>query len=297
MSDAPPRGKRAQAPPPPPPPPPRARLTPLPPVFPHAWAAAYGEDRHGLWQAFEVAGVRQVLRWVPPGRFLMGSPPDEPKRWGNETQHAVVLTEGFWLADTACTQALWMAVMDGANPSDFKDDTDNPVETVSWNDVANDFLPRLNTQVPGLAALLPTEAQWEYACRGDAARNTPFWFGGLIASDQVNFDGTEPMPGGPKSAYRQHTVPVKALPCNGWGLHQMHGNVWEWCADWYAAYTEGEVENPAGPSKAPSETAGRVQRGGSWFNFARFCRSAQRDIDVPGKRSHFIGFRLARAAS
>ena len=203
----------------------QARLTPLPPHFPAAWASAYGEDSFGLWQAFEVAGVRQVMRWIPPGRFLMGSPADEPGRDDNEPQHPVRLTQGFWMADTACTQALWGAVMDGANPSHFKDDPQNPVEWVSWTDAVDEFLPRLNAQLPGLQASLPTEAQWEYACRAEAPANTPFWFGRQISSEQVNFDGKNPLPGGKKSAYRQRTVTVTALPCNGWGLYQMHGNV------------------------------------------------------------------------
>ena len=278
-------------------PPRRARITPLPPQFPCDWAVAYGEDAHGLWQAFEVAGVRQVMRWIPPGSFTMGSPDTEPGRWDEETEHPVRLTAGLWLADTACSQALWAAVMGGASPSHFKDDPQNPVEQVSWVDVVDEFLPRLNAQVPGLAAMLPTEAWWEYACRGDAEHRTPFWFGEDIDSDQVNFDGTEPSPGGKKSQYRETTLPVKALPCNGWGLYQMHGNVWEWCADWYAPYPAGEVEDPAGPSEAPSETARRVLRGGSWFDLARNCRSAMRFANDPGERDHSVGFRLARAAS
>ena len=281
---------------------PRARLLPLPLDYPADWASAYGEDRFGLWQAFDVAGVQQVMRWIPPGGFLMGSPKSEPERRDNERQHPVRLTQGHWLADTACTQALWAAVMDGANPSDFKNHSDNPVERVSWANVVSDFLPRLNAQLPGLQACLPTEAQWEYACRADAAINTPFGFGGQITSQQVNFDGHYPMPGSKKSEYRERTVPVTALPCNAWGLYQMHGNVWEWCADWYAPYPvdpaqpEAELVDPAGPAQAP-EAAWRVLRGGCWIFGARYCRSAMRYVIVPGLRNHFIGFRLARAAS
>ena len=281
---------------------PRARMLPLPPDYPAAWASAYGEDRFGLWQAFDVTGVQQVMRWIPPGRFLMGSPDTEPGRWSNEAQHPVRLTQGHWFADTACTQALWAAVLEGANPSDFKDHPDNPVEQVSWADVVDGFLPRLNAYLPGLQACLPTEAQWEYACRADAADNTPFSLGGQITSPQVNFDGNHPMPGGKKSEYRERIVPVTALPCNAWGLYQMHGNVWEWCADWYAPYPvdpalpEAELLDPVGPVQAP-EAAWRVLRGGGWFNLARFCRSAMRDGNVPGLRLRSIGFRLARAAS
>lgn len=277
----------------------RARMAPLPPVFPCAWALAYGEDRFGLWQAFEVGGARQVMRWIPPGSFTMGSPTAEAGRDTDESAHEVQLTQGFWLADTACTQVLWHRVM-GVIPSHFGDGPEtlyNPVEQVSWNDVVNEFIPRLNSRVPGLSAVLPTEAQWEYACRGDASQYAPFWFGNQIDSGQVNFNGTGPMPGGAESEFRQRTVPVKALPCNGWGLHQMHGNVFEWCADWYAPYPAGRVQDPIGPAKSPTESAGRVQRGGSWIVDARVCRSAQRIAGGPSSRDGNRGFRLARAAS
>ena len=280
----------------------QARLTPLPPHFPAAWASAYGEDRFGLWQAFEVAGVQQVMRWIPPGRFLMGSPNNEPQRRDDEPQHPVRLTQGFWLADTACTQALWGAVMDGANPSRFKDYPQNPVERLSWTDAVDVFMPRLNAQLPGLQASLPTEAQWEYACRADAPANTPFWFGQQISSNEVNFDGNFPLPGGKQSAYRERTVAVTALPCNGWGLYQMHGNVWEWCADWFAPYAldanhpEVERSDSLGPKQAP-EAARRVLRGGSWISRARRCRSAVRSRSDPGGRGGDIGFRLALGAS
>ena len=268
----------------------RARLVPLPPVFPFAWAVAYGEDRCGLWQAFEVASVRQVLRWIPPGRFLMGSPESEPERFDNEQQHPVTLTRGFWLGETACTQALWRAVT-GDNPSHFKDDEEAPVEQVSWDDVMERFLPALNGKVQGLEAALPSEAQWEYACR--AGTETPFWFGSQIDSEQVNFNGNYPMPGGRKSAYRERTVGVRALPANGWGLYQMHGNVWEWCADESGPYPEGEAIDPVG--RAPSSgLAGRVLRGGSWFDGARYCRSAHRYAIGPSGHSDIISFRLVR---
>lgn len=275
----------------------RARMTLLPPRWPSAWAVACGEDRHGLWQAFEVAGVRQVMRWVPPGRFVMGSPASEPGQTDNETEHGVTLTAGFWLAETACTQALWVAVMEGANPSRFNEEAENPVEQVSWDDIVTGFLPRLNACVDGLWVVLPTEAQWEYACRADAASRTPFWFGGQITSDRVNFDGNHPMPGGAKSVYREGTVPVKALPCNGWGFYQMHGNVLEWCADVYTEYPAGDVDDPRSPAQPPELAAKRVVRGGSWFDDARYCRSARRRGLDPGGRDGRIGFRLTRGPS
>ena len=125
----------------------------LPPAFPFAWAVAHGQDGFGLWQTFALNGVRQRLRWVPPGTFIMGSPDTEHLREDDETQHVVRLTHGFWLADTVCPQALWQAVM-GRNPAKFKDDPQNPVEQVSWDDVVNKFLPAANALLPGLGLRL-----------------------------------------------------------------------------------------------------------------------------------------------
>ena len=257
----------------------------LPPVFPFDWAAEWGEDQYGPWVAFRLKGVRQGLRWVPPGRFLMGSPAQEPERWDDEREHWVTLTHGFWLADTACTQALWQAVM-GANPSRFQG-AERPVETVDWDQVQQ-FIGQLNAALPGLDAGLPTEAQWEHACR--AGTRTPFWFGDQITPEQVNYDGNHPYPGGAKGQYREQTVEVKALPCNAWGLYQMHGNVLEWSRDWYGDYPADAVDDPAGPEAGRR----RVARGGSWFNHARNCRSAQRNHWEPANRNDGLGFRLAR---
>lgn len=144
-----------------------------------------GSDRFGLWSEIAIESsqgepVIQCLRWIPPGRFWMGSPKDEPERWDDEgPQHRVTISQGFWLFDTACTQVLWQAVM-GSNPSAFKG-ADRPVETVSWND-CQDFLKRLNERLPGLDLSLPTEAQWEYACR--AGTTTPFSFGANITPER-----------------------------------------------------------------------------------------------------------------
>jgi len=257
----------------------------VPAVFPEAWASSWGEDEYGLWMAFTYKRVQQVFRWIAPDRFRMGSPKEEPERSSDETRHEVLLTEGFWLADTACTQALWKAVM-GENPSRFQGD-ERPVEQVSWDDVQR-FLERLNDKRDDLGLRLPTEAEWEYACRAGTA--TPFWFGANITPDQVNYNGNYPYAGGGKGLYRQETVEVRALPGNGWGLYQMHGNVREWCADWYGDYPPGPVTDPVGPPRG----AGRVLRGGSWGGNAGYCRSALRSGFVPGDRDVSIGFRLAR---
>jgi len=190
-----------------------------------SWADAYGLDADGrLYTEVRMQGVTQRLLWIAPGAFQMGSPQDEPERLGSETLHTVLLTRGGWLADTACTQALWRAVM-GTNPSRFQGE-DRPVENVSWNDV-QDFLQRLNAMIPGGGFRLPTEAEWEYACR--AGTTTPFWFGAQITPEQVNYHGDYPYAGGERGLYRGETVAVYALPCNAWGLYQMHGNVLEWC--------------------------------------------------------------------
>jgi formylglycine-generating enzyme required for sulfatase activity len=248
-----------------------------------------GVDHYGLFAEIAVAGVSQRFRWMAPGHFLMGSPPDEPEREDDEVQHEVRLSRGFWLADTACTQALWQAVT-GANPSEFQDDVRNPVENVSWNDVQT-FLSELNRRVPGLQARLPSEAEWEYACR--AGTTTPFSFGDNITPEQVNYDGNHPYAGGEKGLYRQKTVPVGSLPANPWGLYEMHGNVWEWCADWYGDYPSTPQVDPTGPQTGDS----RVLRGGSWNFNGRHARCAFRYGYVPGYRYLHFGFRFAPGQS
>ena len=151
-----------------------------------------GVDEYGLYVDLAIKGITQRFRWLEPGTFLMGSPETEPERYEDEVQHSVTLTQGFWLADTTVTQALWQAVM-GNNPSSFQDDKNNPVENVSWDD-AQAFIGKLNELIPGLQAKLPSEAQWEYACR--AGTTTPFSFGGNITPELVNYNGDFPYAGG-----------------------------------------------------------------------------------------------------
>ena len=264
------------------------------PVRP-AWASDQGDDDFGRWAEFTVARVVQRLRWIPPGEFLMGSPENEPERFDREgPQHRVRLSQGFWLADTACTQALWQAVMDGQNPADFKDNPNNPVEEVSHDDTLQ-FLTRLRDRLGhGAEPVLPTEAQWEYACR--AGTTTPFSFGAQISTEQVNFDGNFPYNDGSKMPFRKRTVPVKSLPPNPAGLYEVHGNVWEWCADGggrpYPAAPAGQVVKDPFQSPEQGPEAPRVLRGGSWNGFARNVRSASR-LAFRRDRRGFIGFRLA----
>jgi formylglycine-generating enzyme required for sulfatase activity len=248
------------------------------------WADSIGVDHYGLYADFSIKNVVQRMRLIFPGEFMMGSPENEPERYEDEVLHKVMITRSFWLADTACTQALWQAVM-GENPGWFKG-AQRPVESVSWND-CQAFIEKINGLKPGLRLRLPTEAEWEYACR--AGTRTPFWFGDNITPEQVNYDGNYPYAGGEKGKYRDETVEVKSLPCNGRGLYQVHGNVWEWCSDWYGDYPTGIVIDPIGPL----DGSYRVLRGGSWFYYGWVVRSAVRFRYVPSFRSG-SGFRLAR---
>lgn len=263
------------------------------------------DARYGLWAEIVVGPAVQRLRWIEPGRFRMGSPDSEPERFDNEgPQHEVTLTAGFWLADTACTQLLWEAVTSD-NPSHFRDSrrslgtvhpnsplgaADLPVEQVSWNDVQG-FLMSLKRVLPRCVPGLPTEAQWEYACR--AGTQTPFSFGLQITTGHVNYRGDAPYAGGAWGFDRNRTVEVKRLPPNDWGLYEMHGNVLEWCADGLRTYTDQAQVDPMGArdDEAPS----RVMRGGSWSGGARGARSAYRDAFAASMSSSYLGFRLMLA--
>jgi formylglycine-generating enzyme len=258
-------------------------------VYLPQWGSEFQHDEAGLYIDLIFKDVMQRFRWIPPGTFPMGSPTSEKGRHYNETQHQVTLTHGYWLADTACTQALWHAVM-VENPAFFSKNENNPVEQVSWDDVQN-FLKRLNNLIPGLGAQLPTEAQWEYACRAGTA--TPFSFGENITPEQVNYDGNMPYANGKKGWCREKTVAVKSLPGNTWGLYEMHGNVWEWCADWYDDFSEMPIIDPIGSDTGSS----RVLRGGSWSNHGWRTRSANRGWYAPVNRDNYIGFRFVAGQS
>ncbi|HBT88562.1 formylglycine-generating enzyme family protein [Desulfobacter sp.] len=262
----------------------------LPDIFPENWAHSYGQDHYGIWQGIYVNSIDVRFRWIPPGEFMMGSLRDEPERNDDEGPlHRVAFRKGFWLADTACTQEVWQAVT-GKNPSRFKEEgPEYPVENVSWND-ANAFIDRLNSLVSGLGARLPSEAEWEYACR--AGTDTPFWFGRELTPDKANYDGTRPYNKGPKGEYREKTVPVKFFEQNPWGLYQMHGNVWEWCQDrWHGNYNGAPDD---GSAWEDGDTNSRVCRGGSWFYGGRGLRSAYRNYGHHGIGSDSYGLRLAR---
>ena len=224
--------------------------------------------------------------YIKPCTFMMGSPSDESGGFDDEKLHKVTLTRGFYMQTTEVTQGQWKAVM-GNNPSRFKKGNDYPVEKVSWNDV-QEFIRKLNQKEGGNKYRLPTEAEWEYACR--AGSTTPFSFGRCLSTDQANYNGHYPLSGCSKGKYREKTVSVANFLPNDWGLYDMHGNVWEWCQDWYENYSSGSVTDPKGPSSG----ARRVGRGGSWDDGARLCRSANRADGSPGNRDDGLGFRLSR---
>ncbi len=242
-----------------------------------SWASRHGVDSYGYWAEFEVQRIVQRMCFIPPGRFWMGSRLAEQGPLVEETLHAVTLTRGFWLADTACTQALWQAVT-GELPKGQRGTGANlPVAQISPADISQRFLLQLQSHLPGFDGRLPSEAEWEYAAR--AGTTTAFSWGDKASFEQMNFGKSKSGP-----------LPVKAFPANPWGLHQMHGNVFEWCADGQRTYPLGEVVNP--PRAEPS--ARRVLRGGAWFSEARHCRSGDRSSLGPGVRDDGIGFRLAR---
>jgi formylglycine-generating enzyme required for sulfatase activity len=224
------------------------------------------------------SSVQMPVAFIRPGSFTMGSPANEDGRSSDEDQAEVTLSQPFWLAKTEVSQAQWEAVM-GNNPSTFKA-PNLPVENVSWED-AQSFIGKLNEKQilpPGWKFALPTEAQWEYACR--AGEKGPYSGGSL---DEVGwYDGN--------SGSKTHEVGQKQV--NAWGLHDMHGNVYEWCVDWYDDTLKGGTD-PTGPSQGDY----RVGRGGSWFFYASDCRAAYRYRFDPGLRSLDLGFRPALVPS
>ena len=269
------------------------------------------------------------LVWIPAGEFVMGSPLEEAGRRDSEgPQHRVRLA-GFWMGQTPVTQAQWRAVARlvpplgrrwerplPAHPSRFRpeaedvsygqfsllpgerDTDERPVERVSWHD-AMEFCRRVETLLPaggGLRCTLPSEAQWEYACRAGTA--TLFHFGATITPELANYDGNHAYGNGPKGEFRQQTTPVGMFPANAWGLQDMHGNVSEWCLDhWHETYDEAPFDGgawiePAGKDLKALEERTRLLRGGSWYGDPGGCRSAHRSHAQPDFASSFVGFRV-----
>lgn len=283
-------------------------LHPLRHGIPEPWAAEWGEDRFGVFMGFAVRSVVQRMRWIPPGRFTMGSPESEAGRREDEgPQHEVELSCGFWLADTPCTQALWQAVM-GENPSRFLS-PERPVEQVNWDDCQS-FAAKLNTLLPGLGVRLPSEAEWEYACR--AGTKTAIWTGDLDLRGEndapaldviawyggnsghgVEVSNAHDFSNRPNEKY-PHTQAGTRQVCgklsNPLGLFDMLGNVFEWCSDRVGPYVATPTTDPPGAATGSL----RVIRGGSWLDYARYIRAAHRRGNVPENRDRGLGFRLAR---
>ncbi len=228
--------------------------------------------------------LAQQLTFIQPGSFIMGSPEHEPGRSDDEAEHRVTLSHGFFLAPYLVTRALWRTVMEGT-PVAADPGPQLPASEVSWNECLR-FIDRLN-RLSGLCYRLPTEAEWEYACR---AGSVTAFCNGHIESLHCGRDEYLDQVGWycGNSERRLHRVGTK-VP-NEWGLYDMHGNLWEWCQDWYAPYPEGDQADPGGPRSG----AVKVVRGGSWFSVAKNCRSAKRFFWTPSSGSDMIGFRLAR---
>lgn len=256
----------------------------LPTPFPPRWASGWGEDDEGVFAVLRLGTAVMEMRWISPGEFTMGSPGNEPGRDDDEgPEHQVIVSGGFWLAETPCTQAQWQAVM-GENPSHFKGDN-LPVDSVNWDDCIG-FCDRLNQSIPDLFARLPSEAEWEYACR--AGTTSPFNNGMFWTTPDDIHAALEPVGWYDRNS-GDETHPVKLKQANAWGLYDMHGNVWEWCQDWYGSYSVGTVTDPAGPARGED----RVVRGGCCWNQAGPCRSAFRLWRHPSIRFQGLGFRLA----
>jgi formylglycine-generating enzyme required for sulfatase activity len=221
---------------------------------------------------------------IPGGTFMMGSPSSERDRESDEGPQHQVTVPGFFMAKCLLTQKQYQAIM-GTNPSNFKGDN-RPVERVSWDDAVT-FCQRLS-QKTGRNYSLPSEAQWEYACR--AGTTTPFYFGESITPDLVNYNGNYPYANASQGQYHQQTTDVGIFPPNTFGLYDMHGNVWEWCLD---DYEKNYNNAPRDGSALTSPSAKyKLLRGGSWYLEARYCRSANRGRVARAYRLNLVGFRM-----
>jgi formylglycine-generating enzyme required for sulfatase activity len=244
--------------------------------------------------------INMVL--IMGGSFLMGSPDTEVDRRENESPQHQVTVSSFFMSEFPITQAHWATIAQWPrvkidleiSPANFKG-TDRPIERVNWFE-ATEFCQRLS-QHTGRIYRLPTEAEWEYACR--AGSTTPFHFGDTITTDLANYRGTDheeyqwsgSYGQGSKGVYRQETTSVDSFPPNAFGLYDMHGNVWEWCQDDYSDnYNVTPVDGSAWKSEENSSI--KILRGGSWLDSPRDCRSAIRDVSIPGIRGYDVGFRV-----
>ena len=246
-----------------------------------------GERKKGVCRVLTVdigGGEKMEFVHISKGTFLMGSPKDELERNNDENQHEVKITNDYYLGKFAVTQAQYKAIV-GENPSAFKGDR-LPVELVTWNDAVR-YCEALSKKLNRKASL-PSEAQWEYACR--AGTKTPFHFGSKLNGDLANCNGNKPYGTATKGIYKQKTTEVGSYPANPWGLYDMSGNVCQWCQDYAGPYEKLDgnrdpvqlVQQLIDPDKnGQAFPGGRVFRGGSWFDFAGECRSAFRSSVGP----------------
>jgi sulfatase modifying factor 1 len=263
-------------------------------------------------QAFtgELAGDRRELEcvrfcWCPPGKFTMGSPASETGRRDDEAQVEVTLSRGFWLAAFETTQADWRRIYGAPTERPLSEQfglgDDVPIYWVSYV-AAEAYCQALTDRARKTGALprewacrLPTEAQWEYACR--AGTTTATAFGDSLDRTDANFNGA-PLNGGVDGPAAGRATPVRTFRGNAWGLHDMHGNIFEWCRDWYHARLPGGVDPDVQVKGVPNRDGSysRVRRGGAWNDPGVFCRSAQRFRYEPERSSDHIGFRVALVA-
>lgn len=286
----------------------------LPRRLPQTFLAAFlflafaGTGRAESPAVWRTPGIPRMIS-IPAGNFRMGSPENEPAGKVDEIRHDVVLTQSFQFAATEVTQALWQQVS-GTNPGYFAPCDSCPVENVTWFDAVrfcNDLSlleglepayeidgEKVDWRRESTGFRLPTEAEWEHACRAHSV--TPFAFGACLTTDQANFNGYHTLRGCPTGMNRGEAIEVGRFPPNGWGLLDMHGNVAEWCWDVYGDYPSTRCVDPIGPPPGPAESR-RVFRGGSFLNYLPKCRSAAREALDPARRVDVIGLRLARNGS
>jgi eukaryotic-like serine/threonine-protein kinase len=229
-------------------------------------------------------GVTLEMVQIPGGTFMMGSPATESKRRDNESPQHQVTVPNFFMGKYPVTQAQYQVIM-GNNPARFQG-ANRPVERVSWND-AVEFCQKLS-QKTGKTYRLPSEAEWEYACR--AGTTTPFYFGETITTDLANYDINHIYASPPKGVFRAETTEVGKFPPNAFGLYDMHGNVWEWCQDsWHDNYNNTPTD---GSAWINNDNKIKLLRGGSWYHYLAYCRSAYRVNNTCGNGSYIFGFRL-----
>jgi len=250
-------------------------------------------DKTPPFEPVSSAGLELV--WCEPGDFSMGSPESEEDRDDSERQHEVTFSDGFWIASYEVTPETWLQVMEELPPGFTGGTSSKPLHSVSWQE-AMEFCKQLTQQEQAAGNLpegwiytLPTEAQWEYACR--AGTETPFSFGEVLRGEQANCNGTYPYGTEEEGTDLGEPAAVGSYEPNPWGIYDMHGNVAEWCLGWFGEYPKGEVTDPGGAKNGQA----RVVRGGSWVDLSRQCRSAHRYSLKPDTQRNHVGFRVVLA--